>query len=164
MAERAANDSLMDQEYNYNEYSGCDMRGLRIHRHAESRSGSAAVEFALVGPLLVVLLIGIVVYGGWFLLAQAVQSLAADGARAAMGGLDDAERADLARSRVEAAVGDAGGLEPGRTRVVVTEADGGVEVAVLYDIRDHPLMLLGGMLPRPPAVIERSALVRLDGY
>ena len=47
------------------------------------REGVAAVEFALVGPILVLLLIGIVVYGGWFLMAQSVQALASEGARAA---------------------------------------------------------------------------------
>lgn len=50
------------------------------------REGVAAVEFALVGPILVLLLIGIVVYGGWFLMAQSVQALASEGARAAIGG------------------------------------------------------------------------------
>lgn len=49
------------------------------------REGVAAVEFALVGPILVLLLIGIVVYGGWFLMAQSVQALASEGARAAIG-------------------------------------------------------------------------------
>ena len=43
------------------------------------REGAAAVEFALVGPILVLLLIAIVVYGGWFLMAQSVQALASEG-------------------------------------------------------------------------------------
>lgn len=50
------------------------------------REGVAAVEFALVGPILVLRLIGIVVYGGWFLMAQSVQALASEGAGAAIRG------------------------------------------------------------------------------
>ncbi|MEC4742860.1 pilus assembly protein, partial [Limosilactobacillus sp. c10Ua_36] len=41
---------------------------------------------------MVVLMIAIVVYGSWFLMAQSVQSLASEGARAAIGGLDASER------------------------------------------------------------------------
>ena len=71
----------------------------RPYRRAKTaREGAAAVEFALVGPILVFLLIGIVVYGGWFLMAQSVQALASEGARAAVGGLDSAERESLART------------------------------------------------------------------
>ena len=54
-----------------------------------SRKGSAAIEFALVAPMLVLLLAGMVVYGGWFWLAQSVQSLATESARAALGGMDE---------------------------------------------------------------------------
>jgi Flp pilus assembly protein TadG len=38
-------------------------------RFGKSRNGSAAVEFALIGPLFIVLLIGAVVYGGWMWMA-----------------------------------------------------------------------------------------------
>lgn len=50
------------------------------------RGGSAAIEFALVGPLLIMMLVGMVVYGGWMWLAQSVQTLATESARAAVGG------------------------------------------------------------------------------
>lgn len=44
------------------------------------------MEFALVGPILIAILLAAVVYGGWFLMAQSVQSLASEAARAAIGG------------------------------------------------------------------------------
>ena len=53
---------------------------LQAIRRKRKREGVAAVEFALVGPILILLLIGIVVYGGWFLMAQSVQALASEGA------------------------------------------------------------------------------------
>uniref|UniRef100_UPI00289A9E19 TadE/TadG family type IV pilus assembly protein n=1 Tax=Brevundimonas sp. TaxID=1871086 RepID=UPI00289A9E19 len=62
-------------------------RAMMKGRRRPSREGAAAVEFALVGPILILLLIGIVVYGGWFLTAQTVQAVASEGARAAVGGL-----------------------------------------------------------------------------
>ena len=133
----------------------------RPYRRAKTaREGAAAVEFALVGPILVFLLIGIVVYGGWFLMAQSVQALASEGARAAVGGLDSAERESLARTEVADAVKGLP-LNPSLTTVRIAEDGGRLRIVVTYDASRHPLMLLDGMIPRPPAVIERSAVVRV---
>ena len=128
------------------------------------REGAAAVEFALVGPILVLLLIGIVVYGGWFWMAQSVQSLASEAARAAVAGLDADERMALAGERVAQDLAAYSALDPDLTTVDVDTAGEGVRVVVRYDARDHPLMLMGGMLPHPPAIIERSAVIRAGGY
>ncbi|WP_370656501.1 TadE/TadG family type IV pilus assembly protein, partial [Klebsiella pneumoniae] len=56
------------------------------------REGAAAVELALVGPVFFLLLVGMVVYGAWFWMAHSVQSAVSEGARAAIAGLDAAER------------------------------------------------------------------------
>ena len=134
---------------------------LRRAKRTDERKGAAAVEFALVGPLMILLLVAIITYGGWFLTAHAVQSLASEGARAAIGGLDLAERRDLAREAIGDAVLDAG-LEPARTTVGASAETDRVRVLVAYDMTGHPLMQLGGMLPRPPMVIRRSAVIRID--
>ena len=42
------------------------MRGLRRARNAGSDDGASAVEFALILPLLLVLVFGIIDYGWWF--------------------------------------------------------------------------------------------------
>jgi len=126
------------------------------------REGAAAVEFALVGPILVLLLIGIVVYGGWFLMAQSVQALASEGARAAVGGLDAVERERLARDEVAQAVRGVA-LNPALTSVRTAEDAGRLRIVVTYDARRHPIMLLGGMIPTPPPIIERAAVVRVGG-
>ncbi len=127
------------------------------------REGAAAVEFALVGPILILLLIGIVVYGGWFLMAQSVQALASEGARAAVGGLDAVERDALARREVTTAVRGVA-LDPDRTTIEVAEEAGRLRVVVVYDTGDSLVMALGGMLPRPPVVIRRSAVIHVGEY
>ena len=129
-------------------------------RRRKRREGAAAVEFALVGPILILLLIGIVVYGGWFLTAQTVQAVASEGARAAIGGLTAIEREGLARIEVTSAVHGVA-LNPDRTSVLVAEDAGRLRVVVVYDASDSPLMLMGGMLPRPPAVIRRAAVLQV---
>ena len=121
------------------------------------------MEFALVGPILVLRLIGIVVYGGWFLMAQSVQALASEGARAAIGGLDAAERDGLARREVSEAVRGVA-LNPDHTTIEVMEDAGRLRVVVVYDASDSLIMALGGMLPRPPSVIRRSAVIHVGDY
>lgn len=127
------------------------------------RAGSVAVEFALVGPLMILLIIGMVVYGGWFGLAQTVQGLAAEGARAAVGGLDDAERRRLASTFVASAATE-GGLRADRMAVTVQSDAQAIRVRVAYDAHDHPILALSGLIPSPPATIVRSAAVRTGGY
>lgn len=133
-------------------------------RRRRRREGSAAIEFALVGPLLVILLAGMVVYGGWFWLAQSVQSLATESARAAIGGLDDAERQQLAKAFVAQAAAEGSGLDPALIATTITSDADAVRVTVVYDAHAHPILALAGLLPKPPALIERSAVVRTGGY
>ena len=58
------------------------MRGLGSRRKPRTDEGASAVEFALVVPLLVALLFGIISYGYMFSVRQAVTQAAAEGARA----------------------------------------------------------------------------------
>lgn len=129
-----------------------------------NREGSAAVEFALVGPLLILLLAGLVVYGGWFWMAQSVQTMASEGARAAVAGLDVAEREQLARSFIATEAQAGAGLDPALAVVTVQSDIQAIRVRVAYDVSGHPIMALAGLLPAPPGVIERTAVVRIGGY
>ncbi|NBW08480.1 MAG: pilus assembly protein [Caulobacteraceae bacterium] len=145
---------------------GRGLRGETATGGARSarRQGSAAIEFALIGPMMILLLAGMVVYGGWFWLAQSVQSLATEGARAAVGGLDSAEREQLARAFVADQAAGAGGLDPALVTVSVASDAQAIRVQVAYDARSNPVMLLAGPLPKPPTLISRSATVRIGGY
>lgn len=139
-----------------------------MHMHASmisrSERGSAAVEFALIGPLFILLLIGAVVYGGWMWMAQGVQSLAAEGARAAIAGIDVDERISLAQSSVADSVDGSTILQPENVQVAVASDAGTIRVTVTYDATDHPLMALSNLVPSPPRVIRREAVVRTGGY
>ncbi len=135
-----------------------------VRRERRSRQGSAAIEFALVGPLLIVMLVGMVVYGGWMWLAQSVQTLATESARAAVGGLNAAERIGLAQAFVAAEAEDGAGLARDHLTVTVDSDEAAIRVHIAFDASDHPIMMMSGLLPSPPSVIERTAVVRTGGY
>ena len=128
------------------------------------RQGSIAVEFALVGPLLILMLMGMALYGSWFWLAQGVQSLATEAARAAVAGLDSSERQALARAFVEAEARSVYGFAAEDLTVAVEAEAAEIRVRVTLDAADHPVMTLGALIPAPPARIERAAVVRMGGF
>ena len=125
------------------------------------REGAAAVEFALVGPVFILLLVGMIVYGAWFWMAHSVQSAVSEGARAAIAGLDAAERGHLAREVVEAQLKDLG-LKAADAVVGVRAEPGRFRVEVAYDAGGHPLMALSPLTVPPPRTIRRAAVIRVE--
>lgn len=137
---------------------------LRIEKRKRgSRKGSIAVEFALVSPILLFMLFGMIVYGGWFWLAHSVQSLAYESARASLGGLDAAERRQLALDFV-AARGPQIGVPVDASSVQVASDNQVVAVTINYDVTQHPIMALRSLTVPPPQNINKEAVVRLGGY
>lgn len=130
----------------------------RVRDLVRNRQGASAVEFALVAPLFVLLLCGICVYAVWLLLAITVQSLAVESARASLAGLDEAERRSLAVAWVQARAPQAG-LPADRVTQTVDLGPDGTRVTVRFDAGDHPVMVLKNLIPSPPQVIERTAVV-----
>jgi Flp pilus assembly protein TadG len=59
------------------------MTAVRARRRRRTQEGAAAVEFALVAPLLLVLVFGVISYGYMLSFRQALSQGAAEGARAA---------------------------------------------------------------------------------
>lgn len=78
------------------------MMGRRSRRRDD---GAAAVEFALVAPLLILLLMGIITYGYMLSFRQSVSQAAAEGARAAAVAPVAADREAIAKAAVASAMG-----------------------------------------------------------
>jgi Flp pilus assembly protein TadG len=135
-----------------------------LPRSIGDTSGATAVEFALVGPLFIFLLIGIVVYGGWFWMAQGVQHLSAEGARAAIAGLDAGERNTLARAAITQGAAGTAALDPTDLSVDVASDARSIRVTVSYNAEGHPLMALSRLVPSPPRTITRVSIIQLGGY
>ncbi len=128
------------------------------------RSGNAAVEFAIVGPVLLLLLMGIFTYGGYFLTAHTIQQLTNDAARASIAGLDDEERLALAREAMQAGIANQDFMRGDLADVSLTRNGEMVSVAVTYDASEDVYWAFQSLIPAPPHSIVRSSSIRVGGF
>jgi Flp pilus assembly protein TadG len=139
------------------------IQGRKSRRIFDDDNGATAVEFALVLPILVVLLCGIMAYGGYFWMAHSVQQMANDSARAAVAGLDATERETLARSALDEGLSD-NGFDPTLTNLAVDQASDRLRIDVTYDASKSVFFTFKEIAPMPNSTIRRSASTRLAGY
>lgn len=129
-----------------------------------AESGTAAVEFALISPVFLIMMIGILVWGQYLWVAHTVQQLANDAARAALAGLDSAEREALARGSLASQVADYASLSPQAAAVTVDNQSDRIIVSIRYDTSTDAFRAFDGLVPSPPKIVLRQASVRLGGY
>lgn len=127
-------------------------------------SGAAAVEFAILGPVFLVLLFGAMAWGNYFWLSHAVQQVANDAARAALAGIDSTERRTLALTSMADEIGDYANLKSSAASVQVDDAANRVTVTISYDASGSPFWSMAALVPMPSTLIRRQATVRLGGY
>lgn len=122
--------------------------------------GVAVVEFALVAPVLLAMLAGIVTYAGWFWMSHSLQQAANDAARATLAGLSATERRSIAGNVVAGDLAAGSTLDPRKAVVTVEEISEMVTVRVRYDAAGSPLLAFA-FVPLPSTTITRSAAIRL---
>lgn len=123
---------------------------------ARGERGAAIVEMALVLPLLLALLMGILVYGQYFMLAHSVQQAANDGARASIVGLDPADRSAVASRAVARSLQAVSGTHS----VAVSETTEAITVAVTFTAPQGGF-LRSSFVPSPGNVIRARATFEL---
>lgn len=126
------------------------------------RRGAALTEFALVAPVFLALLMGMVGYGGYVWRAHLIQQIANDGARASLPGLTAGERQTLAVAAVNQELTAIAGIDVRRTATTVSETGGAILVAVQYDGSQDALLNVS-LVPLPSKTIKRVAAVRIGG-
>lgn len=141
-------------------------RVLAAHR-LEDESAVSAIEFAIVFPIFLLVVLGMLVYGIYFGAVHSVQQLAAEAARASVAGITEAERAGLAREHVERALASYPLLEPAALQIEAKPSAGDpnlFELDLSYDASNLVIFVLSGLVPMPPKQIRRQAIVRRGGY
>lgn len=141
---------------------------MRRHRPSFSSDtrGGAAVEFAILAPVYLLMLCGMLAYGLYFGAAHSLQQLAADAARISIAGLDRAERDGLVGSYLDRHAGDYMLIN----RQFLTFAIGDdpadltqYRVVLRYDAIELPIWNLYPPLPMPSRYMVYGATIRLGG-
>jgi len=143
---------------------------MNIHRPpsiASDTRGASAVEFAMILPIFLVLLIGIFAYGSYFALLHGLQQLTAEAARASIGGMTDSERQSLAQTSIAANVDKYPFLTARDLTVAGAATDPATStfsVTVSYNASGMLIFNLPDFIPMPPPIIVRTAAIQRGGY
>lgn len=132
-----------------------------------TRSGASAVEFALILPVFLAIVFGIVVFGSYLAVVHGVQQLAAEAARSSVAGLSESERSKLANDYVTENAGAYILIDPSHLTVdaATSASDANVfTVTVRYDASDMFIYSLPSFVPSPPSTVERAAAIPRGGY
>lgn len=149
--------------------------GRCMLRRGVSDTGVVALEFALIVPLFLLLIFGTMVFALYFATFVAVIHGANEGARASIGGISNAERAQLATARVQLIFASYAPLLTPAHAVVTTQATAGAtfKVTVTYPLSDFApnfgpfyalLASVSGSQSTRPANIGYSVTVANGGY
>ncbi len=129
--------------------------------------GAAAVEFAIIIPVFLMIVFGIITFGAYLSVVHSVQQLAAEAARAAIGGLSDVERVTLAEANIRSHVRAYVLIEPDKLVVEQATTDAltaTFSVRLRYDAAGMFIFQLPSFVPMPPPQIVRSAAIQRGGY
>jgi len=132
-------------------------------RFLRDERGAALVEMAMVLPVLMLLIMGIIVYGQWLACANALQQSANEGARASLSGLSQEERALTARQTVADSLSHYDSIDQRKVAIGIQDDGTTLNVTVNYDMSDQSVMKLP-FVPIPDKVLSRSAAVRLASF
>lgn len=141
--------------------------GARLRRLGRSESGVAAVEFAIVSPVLLMMVFAVIVYSIYFSAFLGVRQAAAEGARAAMAGMSTAERSQLAIARATAVMSGYTPLIGATAQPVITATQQGtglLKVTVTYNIAGSPILGYGTFVPLPTTTIQSYVVVANGSY
>ncbi len=127
-----------------------------FYRH---RGGANAVEFALIAPVLILVLSGIVNYGLYFTTSHALQQIANNAARNALGGLTHQERLELAQNTFIEDVTSYSFITPDQALLQLDEANNALTVTLTYAHSDMGLPFI-----ETPSEIRRKATIARGGY
>lgn len=136
--------------------------GLR--RFAGNHDGASAVEFAIIAPVFILMIVGVLAYGIYFGAANSVQQIAADAARTSIAGLSATERNTLVTAFIENNAGAYVFIDPDEVNFSIGDDvsdPNQYKVTVTYDASQLPIWVLP--VPMPGKIISYTSTIRLGG-
>jgi len=136
------------------------------NRFRTSRAGTSAIEFAMLAPVFILFLFGMIAYGIYFGASHSVQQIAADAARTAIAGQSATERTNIVADFVARNASEYPFIDGSKLTVNAHDStsDGNqFDVQVSYDARNLPIWNLLPDLPLPSTTIVFHSTIRVGG-
>jgi len=141
---------------------GKHMRRARRTGIGAAEHGVAAVEFAIIANVFILLLTGLSGFGVYLSASHSLQQLAAEAARSAVGGITQSEQEDLARSHIATKAGSHAFLKSEHLGATVSHPDGSViSVTISYDTSHLPVLNMLTGLNLPQGTMQATSTVRV---
>jgi Flp pilus assembly protein TadG len=133
---------------------------------ASCRRGSSAVEFAMLLPVFLTIVFGIVVFGSYLAVIHGVQQLAAEAARSSIAGMTEAERSSLATAYVTNNATTYPLINPAKLTTVAATSSSNANVFVVTVNYDAASMFIYTLpfVPKPPTLVTRAASIPYGGF
>lgn len=128
--------------------------------------GGAAIEFAILAPVYLLMLCGMLAYGLYFGAAHSLQQLAADAARISIAGLDSAERNSLVGTYLDRNAGSYMLLDRASLTYSIGDDPNDAtqyRVVLRYDAIRLPIWNFYPPLPMPSRFMVYGATIRQGG-
>ncbi|MBI4922246.1 MAG: pilus assembly protein [Devosia nanyangense] len=141
-------------------------RRLSLASFALEQGAASAVEFALLAPVFLLMLFGMIAYAIYFGAAFSVQQIAADAARTSIAGLSHNERDSLVSSYIANNAGAYVLIDATRVTYAIGDKPDDVnqyQVTVSYDAASLPIWNLYVPLPLPSKTIAYTSVIRKGG-
>lgn len=129
-------------------------------------SGAAAIEFAILTPVFLLLLTGMLAYGIYFGASLSLQQLAADAARTSIAGINVSERERLVQNFLDKNAGEYLLIDPAsitKSFEAVPTDPNQFLIKLSYNAQDLPIWNLYIPLPMPGKTIVHQATIRNGG-
>jgi Flp pilus assembly protein TadG len=140
------------------------MRSFATYR--ADRCGASAIEFALVFPLFILLIFGVICYATIENMYIGTQELVSEAARASVAGLSDTERSSIVTTFISNNIGSYAFLDPRKISVTsstINTNPSTYQVNLTYDMSASFVYQFSNILPLPSPTIHRTAVVLNGG-
>ena len=133
----------------------------------KSSGGAAAVEFAIVAPVFLMMILGMLSGGIYLGAVHSVRQLTSDVARATIAGADEAERTHIANTYMNANVSSYVFLRPDKLKIIVNDSEvvaNQFNVEIIFYADELPVWNVAGFLPFPTREIKGRASIQNGGF
>lgn len=136
-----------------------------LKRYRACEKGTAAIEFAIISPIFILVIMTLIAYGIYLSAAHSVQQITADAARTAIAGVTETEREQLVSTFISKSTINNAFLDPTKFTVTVKPDPSNSNqftVSVAYDATNLPIWNLYSYA-LPGKTITRFATIRMGG-